>query len=53
MVDFNKSDVYSKLRTLAAQNPREARTWFCRMIDSDSPELDEILHCAAGLVLLC
>jgi hypothetical protein len=49
MVDFNRSDVYSKLRTLAAQNPREARMWFCQMLDSNARELDEILHCAAGL----
>ena len=49
MVDLNKSDVYSKLRMLAAQNPREARTWFCQMLDTNSPELDEVLRSAAGL----
>jgi len=49
MVDHNKSDVYSKLRMLAAQNPREARTWFCQMLDTNSPELDEVLRSAAGL----
>jgi hypothetical protein len=49
MADPDKSHVYGKLRTLAAQNPREARTWFCQMLDFNSPELDEILRSAAGL----
>jgi signal transduction histidine kinase len=49
MAEFNKCDVYSQLRTLAAQNPREARTWFCQLLDSNSPELDGILRGAAGL----
>ena len=49
MADLNTSDAYSMLRILAAQNPREARTRFCQMLDSNSPELDEILRCAAGL----
>jgi signal transduction histidine kinase len=49
MVDHNKSDAYSKLRMLAAQNPREARTWFCKMLDTNSPELDEVLRSAAEL----
>jgi signal transduction histidine kinase len=46
---FNKGDVYNNLRRLAAQNPREARTWFCQLLDSNSPKLEEILRGAAGL----
>ena len=44
-----RSAVYNQLRTLAAQNPRTARTLFCQMLDANSPELDEVLRCAAVL----
>ena len=47
MSNPDKSDVYDNLRTLAAQNPRAARTQFCQMLDSNVPELDEVLRCAA------
>jgi hypothetical protein len=49
MVELHKREAYSELRTLAAQNPREARRWLCQILDSNSPELDEILRGAVEL----
>src|SRR6516165_9410819 len=49
MSNPERSEVYNKLRTLAAQNPRTARTLFCQMLDANAPELDEVLRCAAVL----
>jgi hypothetical protein len=49
MSNPDRGDVYNTLRTLAAQNPRIARAQFCRMLDSNTPELDEVLRCAAML----
>jgi hypothetical protein len=49
MSNPGRSEVYNKLRTLAAQNPRTARTQFCHMLDANSPELDDVLRCAAVL----
>lgn len=48
MQDSRDSDVPGKLRTLAAQNPREARVQFCQMLDTDSPDLPRVLNAASA-----
>jgi signal transduction histidine kinase len=48
MQSSNEADAPGKLRILAAQNPREARVQFCRMLDTNSPELPQMLNAAAA-----
>lgn len=40
--------VYAEVRELAARDPRDAREHFCRLLDGDAPDLEEVLRLAAA-----